>query len=89
MRSGWLFIDILAIFPFDVLNNDHFFQSDGSSDENFDSKSTNQVIRIARIGRLYKIIKLMKLIRLVRIAKEKSKIFKLHPNDLRILRNES
>jgi len=80
-KSGWLFIDIVAIFPFDILNGDHYFLSDGDSGG---GGSTNQVIRIARIGRLYKIIKLMKLIRLVRIAKEKAKIFKYSTDILKL-----
>lgn len=80
-KSGWLFIDVVAIFPFDILNGDHFFLSSG---EALGGKSTNQVLRIARIGRLYKIIKLMKLIRLVRIAKEKAKIFRYATDILKL-----
>lgn len=37
-KSGWLAIDVLAIFPFDLLNGDHFFLS---SSEEETSKSTN------------------------------------------------
>lgn len=81
-RSGWLAIDVLAIFPFDLLNGDHFFLA--SSQDQETSKSTNQVIRIARLGRLYKIIRLMKLIRIIRIVKEKAKIFKYATDILKL-----
>lgn len=81
VKSGWLFVDVIAIFPFHVLSGEGYFLD---SDSNSDVGSTNQVIRIARLGRLYKIIKLMKLVRLVRIAKEKTKIFKYATDILKL-----
>ena len=57
--TGWFFIDIVAIIPFDLILKS--------------STNMNQVIRFARIGRLYKLVKLTKLIRIFKIVKNKGK----------------
>ena len=56
--KGWFTIDVLSIFPFELLAT----EDSGSSD-------FNQFLRLARIGRLYKLVKLTKLIRLAKIIK--------------------
>jgi hypothetical protein len=54
--KGWFTIDVLSIFPFDVL------AASQSSDY-------NQLLRLAKFSRLYKLVKLTKLLRLVKIIK--------------------
>ena len=59
--TGWFFIDLFAIIPFDqILNATNF----------------NEFIRMARFGRLYKLVKLTRLVRILKILKEKSKLMK-------------
>lgn len=55
---SWFFIDITAIFPFQVLNSSSAGSSDASS-----------VIRIARVGRMWRLVKLTRLIRIFKIVK--------------------
>lgn len=64
--TGWFFIDLLAIVPFDLIMG-------GSSD-------MNSMVRFARLGRLYKLAKLTKLIRVFKMLKT-NKLMKLI-NDL-------
>ena len=61
--TGWFLIDVLAIFPFDLIISSG---GDGHSQANH----YNSIIRVARFGRLYKLVKLTKLIRIVKIIKE-------------------
>jgi len=56
LRS-WFFIDITAIFPFEILSS-----SGGGTD-------MKGALRIARIGRMWKLVKLTRLIRIVKIVK--------------------
>ena len=57
---SWLFIDLLAIIPFGLMN---------SSIEG-DSK----LVRVTRVGRLYKLVKLNRLLKMLKILKLKSKV---------------
>ena len=50
---GWFFIDVLAVFPFDVIL------------DNF--TKINETARIVRLGRIYKVVKLVKLTRMLKI----------------------
>ena len=59
--TGWLFVDVLSIIPFD---------------EVLKYSSFNKLARVARVGRLYKLVKLTKLFRVLKIMKEKNKLFK-------------
>jgi hypothetical protein len=59
--SGWLFVDILSIVPFDLILQYSDF---------------NKLARVARVGRLYKLVKLTKLFRILKVVKEKNKLFK-------------
>ena len=54
---SWFFIDITAIFPFEILSS-----SGGGTD-------MKGALRIARIGRMWKLVKLTRLIRIVKIVK--------------------
>ena len=59
--SGWFFIDVIAIIPFDlILPNDE----DGGPAANY-----NGIARVARFGRLYKLVKLTKLLRILKVMK--------------------
>ena len=53
--KGWLFIDLIAILPFDL-----FVPSNGEA---------ANLVRFARIGRVTKILKLLKLMRLMKLQK--------------------
>ena len=59
--SGWLFVDVLSIIPFDAI---------------LQASNFNKLARVARVGRLYKLVKLTKLFRILKIMKEKNKLFK-------------
>lgn len=59
--TGWFPIDIMAIFPFDLI---------------LSSADFNQLVRVARFGRLYKLIKLTRLLRILKVLKEKSNLIK-------------
>jgi hypothetical protein len=52
---GWFTIDILSIFPFDVVLS-------GNS-------NANALIRIARIGKMYKILRLFRLLKILKLVK--------------------
>lgn len=59
--AGWFSIDVMAIFPFDLI---------------LKSADFNQLVRVARFGRLYKLIKLTRLLRILKILREKSNLIK-------------
>jgi uncharacterized membrane protein len=61
--SGWLFIDVLSILPFDLI----FVSVSGN---------INSIIRFARMGKLSKLIKLTRLIRIFKLFKDTSKFLK-------------
>ena len=52
--TGWFIIDVLAIFPFDVLMN---------------ANQMNGMVRLTRLSRLYKVIKLLRLVRIFKLQK--------------------
>ena len=54
--KGWFSIDILAIFPFELI---------------LENSKGNNLIRVARIGKLYKLVKITRLIRLIKVIKQK------------------
>ena len=56
--SGWFTIDLLAIFPFDLLTS---------------ANNANEMIRLTRLGRMYKIVKLVRLVRVLKLQKSKSR----------------
>jgi hypothetical protein len=63
--TGWFFIDLVAILPFNQLIDLI------TLNDNFDSSSTsnqNEFIRITRISKLYKLIKITRLFRLFKFA---------------------
>lgn len=62
--SGWFWIDIIAIFPFDVI-----LQAS--------STDVNGLVRFARFGRLYKLVKLTRLLRVVKVMAQKNKLLKI------------
>ena len=51
---GWFFIDVISIFPFDLIMKA--------------STDVNGLIRITRIGRLYRLVKLTKLLRMFKFV---------------------
>ena len=53
--KGWFAIDVLSIFPFDLILT-------GNS-------NANALIRVARIGKLYKIVKLFRLFKILKMVK--------------------
>ena len=62
--KGWFFIDLVAIFPFDMLMT--------SANSKY-----NPLVRVARFGRLYKLVKLTKLMRVIKIIKDQARMMKL------------
>lgn len=60
--TSWLFIDVLAVVPFDAL-----IAGNGNYED---------IVRITRIGRMYKLVKMTRLLRLLKIAKGGSKLLK-------------
>ena len=67
--SGWLVIDVLAIFPFDVIASMGTQQSSSST-------QVNEMVRLTRLGRMYKVIKLLRLVRIIKLQKKGSKSVK-------------
>jgi hypothetical protein len=59
--SGWFFIDLISIIPFDTI---------------FDNGSFNRLARVARIGKLYKIVRMTRMVRMLKIVKERNKLVK-------------
>lgn len=53
--KGWFTIDILSIFPFDLIMS-------GNS-------NANALIRLARIGKMYKMVKLFRLFKILKLVK--------------------
>ena len=86
VRSGWIFVDVLAIFPFTWFGSDSDinFGSDDKVQNTAQAGQANELARIARLGRMYKLIKLTKLIRIIRIVKEKSKILRYATDILKL-----
>ena len=62
--TSWLIIDVLAIFPFDLLAN---AQSTNSTTK------VNEMVRFTRLGRIYKVIKLLRLVRIIKLQKKGAK----------------
>ena len=60
--TGWFFIDLFAIVPFD-----QFFGS---------SQNLSDLVRISKIGRMYKLVKLTRLFKMFKMVKDKNKLFK-------------
>ena len=58
--SGWFWIDVLSIIPFDLIANSQ--------------NNMNSMMKLLRISRMYKLIKLTRLIRMVKIIKNMSKV---------------
>ena len=58
--SGWFVIDVMAIFPFDLMTP----SSGGGT-------NANEMIRLTRLGRMYKIVKLVRLVRIMKLNKTK------------------
>jgi hypothetical protein len=67
--KGWLFIDLVAIVPFDLLMG---------------GNQLNNLVRIARLGKMYKLVKLTRLIRVAKMLKDKTKMFKFLEKFLKI-----
>jgi len=63
--TGWFFIDLISIFPFNLI-----LSSTG------DSSDINGMAKITRIGRMYKLVKLTRLLRILKILKARSKLLK-------------
>ena len=59
--KGWFIIDVVSIFPFDLII------SILAQDEEGAVASNNELVRIARIGKLYKLIKITRLFRLFKL----------------------
>ena len=59
--TGWFFIDVLAITPFEVIISN-------------DQDNYQDLVRFAKLGRLYKLVKMTKLLRILKIVKERSKL---------------
>ena len=66
---GWFFIDLVSIFPFDLL---------------LTGDDVGSMAKITRIGKMNKLIRINKLLRVFKILKERSKIFKLAKDLLKI-----
>ena len=60
--TGWFFIDVMAIFPFDLVT---------TSGDSGSSTNANEMIRLTRLGRMYKIVKLVRLVRILKLQKKK------------------
>lgn len=58
--KGWFIIDILSIFPFDLIleGNAHF----------------NNLVRVVRIGKMYKVVRIFRLIRVLKMVKQNRKL---------------
>lgn len=60
--TGWFIIDIIAIFPFNLI-----LSTEGDD--------LNGMAKITRIGRMYKLVKLTRLLRILKMVKARSKLF--------------
>lgn len=69
--TGWFVIDVLAIFPFDLIANTQQRVDHASS-----SAQVNEMVRLTRLGRMYKIIKLLRLVRVIKLQKKGEKSVK-------------
>lgn len=68
--KGWFLIDVVSIFPFDLLFSLVAQGEEGAIGQN------NELVRIARIGKLYKLIKITRLARLLKLAQNEGKLLK-------------
>lgn len=66
---GWFLIDILSIFPFQIIAKSY----EGGDTQ---AANSNELARIAKLGRIYKLVKLTRLIRVIKIIKDKSKFLR-------------
>lgn len=57
--SSWFLLDMIAIFPFDLLT-----KIEG-----------NSIVRVTRIGKLYKLIKVFRMVRLLKVFRQQKKLF--------------
>ena len=67
--TGWFFIDIMSILPFDLILN---------------ATDLNSLVRFARIGRLYKLVRLTRLLKVLRIMKDRNKFMNLISDVLKV-----
>jgi len=67
--TGWFFIDIMSILPFDLILN---------------ATDLNSLVRFARIGRLYKLVRLTRLLKVLRFMKDRNKFMNLISDVLKV-----
>jgi hypothetical protein len=65
--SGWFWVDILSIIPFDKIFFFFFMEMGGSSG----GTKVNSLIRALKIGKIYKLIRLVRIIKLLKVMKTK------------------
>ena len=65
--KGWFFIDVLSIFPFELLI---LIMVDKNSTDDFENVGgNNELLRLMRISKLYKLIKITRLLRLFKLMR--------------------
>ena len=67
--TGWFFIDLMSILPFDLILN---------------ATDLNSLVRFARIGRLYKLVRLTRLLKVLRFMKDRNKFMNLISDVLKV-----
>lgn len=68
--TGWFIIDLLAIFPFEIIVK---FSESRNQESNSSDPDFNEMVRITRVSKLYKLVRVTRLLRLVKLFKKGNK----------------
>lgn len=74
--QGWFFIDLLAAFPFEILENS-LFQTEDDAYVSFRNISSNNFQQLLKLPRIYRLFRLARLIKMITKTKKSKYLMKI------------
>lgn len=74
--QGWFFIDLLAAFPFEILEN-NLFQTEDDTYVSFRNISSNNFQQLLKLPRIYRLFRLARLIKMITKTKKSKYLMKI------------